>query len=469
MPIPSKPSLLRNVIGYDADVFSLPDTTVEGSGALSYESGWPRITGTSLKAGGKAPQREYFNQVNKMFSQHLFFLQSGNVYDWDASLNYNAGAHVLGSDGLEYVAVSPSGPDVPGVGAKDPAGSRNKSQWLLLAALLMSSDGGLVVDPLTGKGAVDFEQMPTDKFEALLKSIRVPIWLTKDKDFYVNATTGSDTLDEGRGESEEKPFKTIQACASYVCDNYNVSRYTLTVHIAPGTYAPFTLGSFSRSTGRIVFEGPAPKFAKDFPVIIEGTDKTLISYSGAEPFYFKNIKYRENMTPNIGRFKYIIGGGGTGLIYLDRFFIEINLSGDFTEPKYFRTIYTTAGTIYLQNSSPDDKSYIEVNGHPDTDITLFSGILCPYDKGQIQTLGASSDEVAEIVCSGRATCFAGIGGGSFSRNTGYTYKMRFSGPFTGKRYVITGGGSANTERAGAEYFPGTEPGTVEADTYSWYK
>ena len=346
----------------------------------------------------------------------------------------------------------------------------------LLSVLIASTSQAGLVKPRYGlkiskDGSldVDFGDMPTDKFEALLKSIRVPIWLTKDKDFYVNATTGSDTLDEGRGESEEKPFKTIQACASYVCDNYNVSRYTLTVHIAPGTYAPFTLGSFSRSTGRIVFEGPAPKFAKDFPVIIEGADKTLISYSGAEPFYFKNIKYRENMTPNIGRFKYIIGGGGTGLIYLDRFFIEINLSGDFTEPKYFRTIYTTAGTIYLQNSSPDDKSYIEVNGHPDTDIALFSGILCPYDKGQIQTLGASSDEVAEIVCSGRATCFAGIGGGSFSRNTGYTHKMRFSGPFTGKRYVITGGGSANTERAGAEYFPGTEPGTVEADTYSWYK
>lgn len=348
-------------------------------------------------------------------------------------------------------------------------------QGLLSVLIASTSQAGLVKPRYglkigkDGSLDVDFGDMPTDKFEALLKSIRVPIWLTKDKDFYVNATTGSDTLDEGRGESEEKPFKTIRACASYVCDNYNVSRYTLTVHIAPGTYAPFTLGSFSRSTGRIVFEGPAPKFAKDFPVIIEGTDKTLISYSGAEPFYFKNIKYRENMTPNIGRFKCIIGGDGTGLIYLDRFFIEINLSGDFTEPKYFRTIYTTAGTIYLQNSSPDDKSYIEVNGHPDTDITLFSGILCPYSKGQIQTLGASSDEVAEIVCSGRATCFAGIGGGSFSRNTGYTYKMRFSGPFTGKRYVITGGGSANTERAGAEYFPGTEPGTIEADTYSWYK
>ncbi|WP_415992664.1 hypothetical protein [Desulfovibrio piger] len=348
-------------------------------------------------------------------------------------------------------------------------------QGLLSVVIASTSQAGLVKPRYglkigkDGSLDVDFGDMPTDKFEALLKSIRVPIWLTKDKDFYVNATTGSDTLDEGRGESEEKPFKTIQACASYVCDNYNVSRYTLTVHIAPGTYAPFSLGGYSRSTGRIVFEGPAPKFAKDFPVIIEGMDKTLVAYSGAEPFYFRNIKYRENMTPAIGRFAYIIGGSGTGLIYLDRFFIEINLSGEFTEAKFFRTIYTTAGTVYLQNSSPDDKSYIEVNGHPDTSLELVSGIFCSYTRGHIQILGAASDEVADIVCAGRSTNFAYAGGGLISRNIGYTYRMRFSGTYTGRRYVAVAGGKINTERAGAEYFPGTGPGTVEADTYSWYK
>lgn len=328
--------------------------------------------------------------------------------------------------------------------------------------------GGLAMDE-DGKIYVDFSQMPTDKFEALLKSIRVPIWLTKNKDFYVNGTTGSDTLDDGRGESEEKPFKTIQACASYVCDNYNVSRYTLTVHIAPGTYAPFSLGGYSRSTGMIVFEGPAPKFAKDFPVIIEGMDKTLVAYSGAEPFYFKNIKFRENMTPNIGRFFYIVGGGGTGQIYLDRFFIEINLSGEFTEPKHFRTIYTTSGTIYLQNSSPDDKSYVEVNGHPDTGVDLISAILCAYQMGQIQMLGAASDEVADIICSGRSTNFAYAGGGYISRNTGYRYMMRFSGAYAGKRYSAVAGGRISLGGVGAEYFPGSEAGTVESSTYSWYK
>ena len=342
----------------------------------------------------------------------------------------------------------------------------DQMQAIVLA--MVQEGGGLAVD---GKGQlyVDFASMPTDKFEAMLKSIRVPIWLTGNKNFYVNGETGADTLDSGRGESEEKPFKTIQACASYVCDNYNVSRYILTIHIAPGTYAPFTLGSYSRSTGAIIFQGPSPSFAKDFPVIIEGNNKTLVSRSGADPFYFRNIKYRENMTPDMGRFSYIIGGNGTGTIYLDRFFIEINISGEFAESKYFRTIYGTAGTVYLQNTSSDDKSYIEVNGHPDTSYDLISGILCAYGNCHIQTLGAASDELAEIVCSGRSTNFAYAGGGLISRNTGYTYRMRFSGTYTGKRYSAVSGGRINTERAGAEYFPGSEEGTVETSSYSWYR
>ena len=260
MPIPSKPPVLRNVIGYNADVFSLPDKSVDGSGALSYESGWPRITATSLKAGGKAPQREYFNQVNKLLSQHIFFQQSGNIYDWNASLNYNAGAHVLGSDGLEYVAVSPSGPDVPGVGAKDPAGSRNKSQWLLLAALLMSSDGGLVVDPVTGKGAVDFEKMPPDKIENLLKQIRVPIWLTKNSYFYVDGRTGSDTIDPRRGESAAKPFKTIQAAIDYVTENFNLATYTTTLSVKAGDYDErLTLRQYQTSGGDIIIKADGGK------------------------------------------------------------------------------------------------------------------------------------------------------------------------------------------------------------------
>ena len=109
----------------------------------------------------------------------------------------------------------------------------DQMQAIVLA--MVQTGGGLAVDK-TGKLYVDFASMPTDKFEAMLKSIRVPIWLTKNKNFYVNGASGSDTLDAGRGESTGKPFKTIQACVDYVCENYNIGPYNMVINVSAGTY-----------------------------------------------------------------------------------------------------------------------------------------------------------------------------------------------------------------------------------------
>lgn len=120
MPIPSNPPLLSNVLGYAADVSVIPGTTPSGSGAFSYQSAFPQITAIPLTAGGVAPMREDFNAVFKLLSQHVHFLQSGSLYTWNNALDYLKGAHILGSNGMEYIAQASSGPNVPGVGGKDP-------------------------------------------------------------------------------------------------------------------------------------------------------------------------------------------------------------------------------------------------------------------------------------------------------------------------------------------------------------
>lgn len=128
MPIPAIPDPLVSAIG--GDVLPIEANTPSGSGALSYAQGWPVLTGLRLEAGGIAPQREFFNAVNALFSQHLFFLQSGGVYPWRDDLNYLTGWRVL-VDGQEYTALSPSGPDIPDVvgvvGPKPPAA--NPEYW----------------------------------------------------------------------------------------------------------------------------------------------------------------------------------------------------------------------------------------------------------------------------------------------------------------------------------------------------
>ncbi len=148
MPIPSSPDLLTNVLGYAADINSIPATTPSGSGAFSYQAGFPAITGFPLTAGGIAPSRQDFNGVFNLIGQHLFFLQSGSLYPWSASLDYLVGAHVLGSDGKEYIAQKSSGPDVPSAPAVNPVGDESGT-WLAAtlaygAPLATSSSPGLI-------------------------------------------------------------------------------------------------------------------------------------------------------------------------------------------------------------------------------------------------------------------------------------------------------------------------------------
>ena len=138
MPIPSKPPFLSNVLGYAADVNTIPATTPSGSGAFSYKSAFPAITAIPLTAGGVAPDREDFNAVFKLLSQHVHFLQSGSLYTWSSSLDYLKGAHILGSNGVEYIAQASSGPNVPDVGAKNPV-SDDGTYWKVVNS---GSDAG---------------------------------------------------------------------------------------------------------------------------------------------------------------------------------------------------------------------------------------------------------------------------------------------------------------------------------------
>lgn len=124
MPIPSTPDVLPSPIG--GDVLPIAANTPTGTGDLSYAQGWPVLTGLPLEAGGVAPQREFFNAVNALITKHLFFLQSGGVYPWQAGLNYLTGWSVA-VDGVGYAALQPSGPDVPEVGPKSPA--ENPEYW----------------------------------------------------------------------------------------------------------------------------------------------------------------------------------------------------------------------------------------------------------------------------------------------------------------------------------------------------
>ncbi len=113
---------------------------------------------------------------------------------------------------------------------------------------------------------VDFSNMDKSDIEKMLKQIKVPIWLTGNKRFYVNKDTGNDYLgtdtsnaqydghSEDRG-SKDYPFKTIQACVNYVSSTFNMYNRTATIVVSKGIYEEnLSLGAYSSTTGGIEME-----------------------------------------------------------------------------------------------------------------------------------------------------------------------------------------------------------------------
>ena len=74
-----------------------------------------------------------------------------------------------------------------------------------------------------------------------------------------------------------------------------------------------------------------------------------------------------------------------------------------------------------------------------------------------------------IELSGDASCTARASTGSIILTTGSNFTAVVQGEVTGKRYTVVNGGHISIGGKGAEFFPGTEDGTVESATFSWYR
>lgn len=326
-------------------------------------------------------------------------------------------------------------------------------------ALRVDSGGVLSVDPSVGT---------ISEVNEVRKGFGILIPLQANKNFYVNGTTGSDTLDEGRGESEGRPFKTIQACYNYVADNYNLSRYTVTIHVADGIYSPFSAGNFTSTTGGIVISARDAKFADDFPVVISGQNSMLVSYTGNGALTLKNLKYKQTLTNDARTFLSSVFCGGPGSLIIDRFFLDTNATDNFSGNKFFRTLWLNGGNAYIQNNSSNGACYINSNVS-DSSYNIVNSIFYSSLGSSLIFRNALSEELSSIVCSGKAASFAVSNNGLISRNTNNSFPLKFSGSFVGKRYNSVSGGKIDTSNSGPDYFPGDTPGTVEASTYSWYK
>lgn len=335
---------------------------------------------------------------------------------------------------------------------------------------MVQQGGGISVDQ-AGQLYVDFDNMPTDKFEAMLKSIHVPIWLTANKTFYVDGSSGgpgSDTITDGIGESTTKPFKTLQACVKYVTDNYNVSEYTLTIRCKNVTTTePVTLPDYSKTSGHI----------------------TITRYTSAAP---TDPSFTVNYAPTGADFGISVTGGDWRIYYVAVSCTNASATSGGGHIGALRAI--NYSTVYLYNSAfayaDDDSVAISFAGkhalftqnaafvHISNDVRISAsstGVSSPVNG--MTCIGTSVIQYDSDNAHAGQLAFAGdfsrlvfTGGGAWTRNAVYMSTVDASGVTSAtNNYYATNGGKINTVGGGETYFGSVGSGYVESSTYSWYK
>lgn len=337
-----------------------------------------------------------------------------------------------------------------------------------ISEAIANPDTGLVKNA-DGTLGVDFDLMPTTKFEALLKSLKMQIPLEANLNLYVdqNHANASDTIEDGRG-TQAKPFKTINACVAYATQTYAVGRYTIYINIAQGTYnETVILPFYTRTSGSIILR--ATDYDAPPTITNTGPVTTPIGVSGGGVWTIRRINVTcEFSAPNdsFQHFPACIYVTGGSSVTIQGCALSATYSGD-AHSAYLdvRMLFAAGGaTITLGTLTGYQNSLTCHKGNASSAIVLFaerSGVF------NIPSANTPDDGIMyNIPCSGEMSIFARAGQtSSFFVIGGATYFQQFTGSMTGTRYSAVGGSNITAPSNG---FPGDVDGNVDTATYSWY-
>lgn len=310
----------------------------------------------------------------------------------------------------------------------------------LLYALLQKivlPGGGLAFNQ-QGKMYVDFENMPTEKFDEILEAFReglhLPIWLAASLNLYVdkNHAQASDIIVDGRGLSASLPFKTIQACYNFVCDNYNLGNYNAYIKIAPATYEEYIQAGNFQSTGGAIYLSSTSETDKFVIRGIYPDSNGVINLERAK------IEYANSARPGSSGYQALSASS-----YINLFDVEIDTKTGSSHNK--RMIQSnTGGNVILRSG------------------TVFKGECYSALETQGGYIGIFSPSVVNNVTMSMAFAFTN-GSGSIGVTDVGNGIPTFSGSATGYRYRISGNGRISTGGQGENYFPGTIAGVISPD------
>ena len=347
--------------------------------------------------------------------------------------------------------------------------NENSVEKVSISVPVVKETSGLAVDN-EGSLYTDFTLLG-ENTETTMKSLSIRIPVRGTRSFYVNQTTGSDTLDTYRGEIEEKPFKTIQACIDYITSTYDFGEHNAGIYISPGTYDEhLELREFQRTTGYISLIDKEGVYGV---TIVQNNEQT-VEVSGGY-YVLRGIVIKNTATAindNISHF-YSAIYVRDGRIDLEGCDIQQEYTGAApTRGSVYLRIVAVFGNNSIVQFNPTSRARNHLRFHKGNATNMQ--VFLAEREGTIQTTaGDTSQAVVSIHCEGETTEFIVINNSKFYTIGGATYLTKFvvdtGKTVTGKRYRIINRGYVSTGSGGPEYFPGDTAGTVETDTYCVYK
>ena len=347
-------------------------------------------------------------------------------------------------------------------GSMDPAIMRN------VVLSMVQQGGGIAVDS-SGKLYVDFDSMPEDKFNDMLKSLKMQIPLDANMTLVVDGANGMDVVAEGV-DRRSVPFKTINACINWFTQTYSIGSHVVTVRVKSGIYTEsVNLPAFDRTSGSAVLAA----YDSDNPPILTNTGPSarLILCTGPgwtlRRFKFSSTRQAINNGVNNYIDDLALMGNANLTIIGCEFLTSFVGSAPSSGTTRLRVVNMLDGTMLQFTLMENYVNSFEVHKGNATALNVFS-----VSGGTV--VGYGSDSSAHVVAMpafGEFDVFASVGGrGSFSLVADRAYTQHFVVPSgasaTGKRFVVATFGIIQLGASGT--FPGDVEGTVDTASYGYY-
>jgi hypothetical protein len=252
--------------------------------------------------------------------------------------------------------------------------------------------------------------------------------LASNLDFYVNASTGSDSIYDGTAASvsgTHGPWQSLQHAADVV-SKLNLNGHAITVHVADGTYAPFAL-TLVNIAGSLSFIGNTTTPANCL-ITSSALGGCISGYGNGAIFTVRGFK-----VVNSNQFG-ISATAGAQIFYADIDFGACTYSHIFMD-------FGSCSAVGNYTISGSSTYHAQVQGN----VGYF--IPTPSFPNTITLVGTPNFSGAFVSCISSAVVRASSG------------LTTFSGTATGARYSVTSNALIQTNGSGASFFPGNAAGS----------